>query len=317
MTTPWLTRTRHSAEYLLVTCISVALRPFSMATVRRAGEAIGRFACRLAGSRRRIALDNLARAMPELSADERARIVQGVFAHCGRVILELIRFDRLTRDEAMSLFDVEGEEHVLGSYAAGKGLILITGHFGYWEMQGLQNPMLWRPISVIARPLDNPKLHHMLERIRTATGNTVIYKQGAVRKMLRDLSANRGVAALIDQHMQSPDAVFIDFFGRAAATSSMVAALAARTGARVVPSFSFPAPGGRYRFVYEAPLDPPSDETPEALRAFTQRCSDRIEARVREHPDLWLWVHRRWRNTGEAQNVERTSVSQLEEEPRG
>jgi len=307
---------RHSAEYLLVTCIAVAVRPLSMAAVRRSGEAIGRVAYRLAGSRRRIALDNLARAMPELSADERVRIVQGVFEHFARMILELLRFGSLTRDEMLARIEIEGEEHVQRAYAAGKGLIFFSAHFGYWQMQGLANPLCWRPISVMARPLDNPRLHEMLERIRTMTGNSVIYRQGAVRKVLRSLAANSGVAILIDQHLQSPDAVLVDFFGRPAATSSMIAALAARTGAAVLPAFGGPLPGGRYRFVYESPIDPPADASPESLRDFTQRCSDRIEARVREHPDLWLWVHRRWRDPDAARGAEPPSVAQLEEEPR-
>lgn len=317
MTAPRFTRLRHGAEYLLVTCISLAVRPLPMATVRSMGEAIGRLAYRLAGLRRRIALDNLARAMPELPPDERERIVKGVFEHFARMILELLRFGRLTREEMLARIEIEGEEHVQRAYASGKGLIFFSAHFGYWEMQGLANPLCWRPISVMARPLDNPRLHEMLERIRTMTGNTVIYRQGAVRKVLRTLAANGGVAILIDQHLQSPDAVLVDFFGRPAATSSMLAALAARTGAAVLPAFGGPLPGGRYRFVYEAPLDPPSDETPESLREFTQRCSHRIEAHVRQHPDLWLWMHRRWRHADAAVGAGRGSVAQLEEEPRG
>src|SRR5262245_59696660 len=184
-------------------------------------------------------------------------------------------------------------------------------------MQGLANPLRWRPISVMARPLDNERLHTMLERLRTTTGNTVIYRQGSIRKVLRALAANGGVAILIDQHLQSPDAVLVDFFGRPAATSSVLAALALRTGSSVLPAFGMPLPGGRYRFVYERPVDPPLDGTPESIRDFTQRCSDRIEAYVRAHPDLWLWVHRRWRDTGAAAGAERTSVAQLEEQPRG
>jgi KDO2-lipid IV(A) lauroyltransferase len=317
MTTPWPTRMRHDAEYLLVSAVSVFVRQLPMPTVRGLGEAVGRLAYRVAGSRRRIALDNVARAMPELPAVERERIVRGVFEHFARMILELIRFSRLTQEEMLACIEIEGEEHVQRAYAAGKGLIFFSAHFGYWEMQGLANPLCWRPISVMARPLDNLRLHQMLERIRTVTGNAVIHRQGAVRKVLRALAANSGVAILIDQHLQSPDAVLVNFFGRPAATSSMVAALAARTGAAVVPAFGGPLPNGRYRFVYEPPIDPPDDDSPESVRAFTQRCSDRIEAHVRSHPDLWLWMHRRWRDADVAAGAGGASVAQLEEEPRG
>ena len=104
------------------------------------------------------------------------------------------------------------------------------------------------------------------------------------------------LAVLIDQHMTSPDAIYVDFFGRPASTTSTLAALALRTGAPVIPLFAFPLPGGRYRMIYEHPVEPPSSEGPEAVREFTQRCTDVLEMHVRRHPELWLWMHRRWRD---------------------
>jgi KDO2-lipid IV(A) lauroyltransferase len=104
------------------------------------------------------------------------------------------------------------------------------------------------------------------------------------------------VAVLIDQHMHSPDAIWVDFFQRPAATTSTVAALAIRTGAPVVPVFALPLPGGRYRMIYEHPVEPPRGDGPEAIHEFTQRCTDVLEMYVRRHPELWLWMHRRWRD---------------------
>jgi Kdo2-lipid IVA lauroyltransferase/acyltransferase len=101
---------------------------------------------------------------------------------------------------------------------------------------------------------------------------------------------------LIDQHMHSPDAIYVDFFERSAATTSMLAALALRTGAPVVPVFALPVEGGRYRLIYEHPVPPPDRDSPDAVREFTQRCTDVLEMYVRRHPSLWLWMHRRWRD---------------------
>ena len=112
-------------------------------------------------------------------------------------------------------------------------------------------------MAVLARPLDNPLLHDLLESVRTATGNAVIYRRGAIRRVLRALEANQAVAFLIDQHMQPADAVYVDFFNRPAATTSALAALALRTGAPVVPVFALPLPGGRFRMVYEHAVEPP------------------------------------------------------------
>ena len=146
-------------------------------------------------------------------------------------------------------------------------------------------------------------LHHLLESVRGRTGNSVIYRRGAIRRVLRALADNQAVAILIDQHIQSADAVYVDFYNRPAATTSALAALALRTGAPVVPVFALPQPGGRFRMVYEHAVAPPPGDDPDAIRAFTQRCTDVLEMYVRRYPDLWLWMHRRWRDVDGAAKV--------------
>ena len=143
------------------------------------------------------------------------------------------------------------------AYAQGKGVLFVTGHFGFWELQAMVHALRLEPISVLARALDNPHLNRLLERIRQRTGNTVIYRQGTIRRVMRTLQAGHGVAVLIDQHIMSRDAIYVDFFERPAATTSAVAALALRTGAPVVPVFALPLGGGRYRMIYEHPVEPP------------------------------------------------------------
>ena len=114
--------------------------------------------------------------------------------------------------------------------------------------------------------------------------------------MLKTLAQGQGVAMLIDQHMHSPDAIWVQFFQRPAATTSTLAALALRTGAPVVPVFTLPLPGGRFRMIYEHAVEPPDPDTRDAVREFTQRCTDVLEMYVRRQPELWLWMHRRWRD---------------------
>ena len=143
--------------------------------------------------------------------------------------------------------EYEGDERVRLAYAKGKGVLFFTGHFGFWELQAIAHALKLRPIGVLARALDNPRLNDLLERMRTGDRQHVIYRQGAVRRVLKTLAAGEGVAMLIDQHMHSPDAIWVNFFRRPAATTSTLAALALRTGAPVVPVFAHPLPGGRYR----------------------------------------------------------------------
>ena len=291
----WTKTLQHRVEQMVVETVSGVIQRQPMVRVRAWGEALGRAAHRVASSRRKVAMDNLAHAFPEMPIVERERIVLGMFEHFGRMLLELIRFRTLTPEEMLALTEIDGEEHVLRAYEQGRGMVFIGGHIGYWEQQGIEHAVSWKPISIMVRPLDNPALHDLLEHIRTRTGNSVIYRQGSIRKVLRALGDNRGVAILIDQHLHATEAVYVNFFGRPAATTSVVGSLVLRTGAATVPVFGLPLPGGRYRFVYGPPVAPPRDESPEAILDFTQRCTDVIEAYVRKYPELWLWMHRRWR----------------------
>jgi KDO2-lipid IV(A) lauroyltransferase len=282
----------------VVQIVRACVRVLPMSAVRVCGGALGRAVYVVDVFHRRIALTNLASAFPMRSAAERRAIARTMFAHFGRLLLELMKFGTLSEEQMLACTEIDGEERVRQAFQQGRGVLFFTGHFGYWEMHAIAHPLRLgeHGLAVLARPLDNPYLHEMLERIRTCTGNTVVYRQRAIRKVMREVAANRGVAFLIDQHLHSADAVYVDFFDRPAATTSALAALALRTGAAVIPVFALPLPGGRYRFIYERPVPPPKEESPDAVREFTQRCTDVLEMYVRRDPALWLWMHRRWRD---------------------
>jgi KDO2-lipid IV(A) lauroyltransferase len=287
---------RHRLEYGAVVVVRAIVRWLPFGVVRGLGTVLGLTFYALDRVHRRVADTNLATAFPKRTAEERGVIVREVFAHFGRLLFELLKFSTLSHDAMRAIVEFEGEERARAAYAQGKGVLFFTGHFGYWEIHAIVHALRLEPIAVLARALDNPRLHAMLEHVRTSTGNTVIYRQGAVRRVLRVLQARQGVAMLIDQHMHSPDAIYVDFFERPAATTSMLAALALRTGAPVVPVFAVRLPDGRYRMIYEHPVEPPASDTPDAIREFTQRCTDVLEMYVRRHPGQWLWMHRRWRD---------------------
>src|SRR5918995_2800912 len=286
---------RHRLEYLAVALVALKVRALPLSMVRRLGETLGLMFYLVDRVHRRIALANLEVAFPKRSPDDCRAIAKAMFQHFGRLLLELLKYSSLSRERQMALVDWEGEERVRLALAQGKGILFCTGHFGFWEQQALAHALKFEPMAVMARPLDNPKLHDLLERIRTSNGNEVVYRRGAVRRALRLLGEGKAVGILIDQHMTSADAIYVDFFGRPAATTSTLAALAMRTGAPVIPLFAFPIPGGRYRMIYEHPVEPPHDSE-DAIREFTQRCTDVLEMHVRHHPELWLWMHRRWRD---------------------
>ena len=286
---------RHRLEYWFVASLAFFLRRLPWAVVSAAGEGLGLAFYALGARRRRLALENLARAFPERPAGERLQIVRRVFRHFGRMLFELLKFGALSPDEMLARVEVEGAERARQAYAAGHGVFFLTAHFGSWEVDGLVHALVLAPIGVMARPLDNPLLQVMLERIRQSTGNWVIYRKGGIRGTLRALESGQGVAILIDQHVHGADATLVDFFGRPAATTTALASLALRTGAPVIPVFSLPTAPGRYRIVYERAVEWPAAESTDRVREFTQHCTEALETYVRRYPEYWLWMHRRWR----------------------
>jgi Kdo2-lipid IVA lauroyltransferase/acyltransferase len=289
---------KYRVEYAAIRAFTAAVRVMPESAVDRCGALLGSAFYAFDRAHRRVAEENIAAAFPARSPKEQRLIARSAFAHFGRLLFATLKFSTLTPEAMLARVEFEGEERVRAAYAHGKGVLFVTGHFGFWELQAMVHAVRLQPMAVIARALDNHDLNALLEHIRTRTGNTVIYRQGTIRRVIRLLQAGQGVGILIDQHVLSRDAIYVDFFGRPAATTSAVAALALRTGARVVPLFALPLGNGRYRMIYEHPVEPPPDSADDAILEFTQRCTDVLEMYVRRHPELWLWMHRRWRDSG-------------------
>jgi KDO2-lipid IV(A) lauroyltransferase len=289
---------RYLAEYALVMGVRAATTVLPHGMVRGIGTCIGLGFYAADGAHRRLAIRQLAAAFPLRSELECRALARATFAHFGQLLVALLKFSTLDEAGIRARVEFEGDERVRLALAGGKGVLLFSGHFGYWELQGIAHPLALPPMSVLARPLDNPRLHQLLERARTFTGNKVIYRRGAVRRILRALDADECVATMIDQHIQPVDAVTVEFFNQPAATTSALATLALRTGAPVIPVFALPLAGGRYRMIYEHPVELPGPDSSDPVRELTQRCTDVLEMYVRRHPHLWLWMHRRWRREG-------------------
>jgi KDO2-lipid IV(A) lauroyltransferase len=287
---------RHRVEYAIVLTLRGAVAAWPDRVVRFIGTVIGHVFWAVDTGHRRLTIRQLQAAFPSRTPAECRSIARKTFAHFGRSLTLTLKLSTLTADEVRARVTYEGEERVREALKAGRGVLLVTGHFGYWELMAVAHALVLPPMSVLARPLDNPYLHDLLERTRMTTGNRVIYRRGAVRRVLRALNANEGIAILIDQHIQPVDAVTVQFFDRPAATTSAVAALALRTGAAVIPMFGLPSAHGKCRVVYEHPIELPGPDAGDPIVELTQRCTDVLEMYVRRQPELWLWMHRRWRD---------------------
>ncbi len=263
------------------------------------GRALGSAVYFLDARHRRVARKNLEYAFPSLSSRERRAITKGAFLHLGRLLLEILEHDEPT-STLLDRCRFEGLEHLKAAAEAGRGYFLVSAHFGNWERVALLQAALGYPLWMITRPLDNPRLETFLAHRRERTGNRVIHKRRAVREMVKGLREGRGIALVIDQNFGEPGRVFVPFFGRPAATTPVLGSLAVRTGAAVLPVFSYPETGGRYRVVYGPSLTVPSTGDPEAdALAVTAAATARIEEAVRACPTAWFWMHRRWRTRPE------------------
>ncbi len=260
------------------------------------GRALGRFWGDLDRKHLALAADNLRRAFPDWTESRVLRTASDSYAHFGTGIVDILWLHGRPREEVLGLVDVEGREHVDAAMAAGRGVIMAACHIGNWEVHGLAHGWLFGPMGVVARPVENPAFDARLVAFRSGGGNTVIYKQRALAQVLKLLRAGRGVALLLDQNVDAGDGIFVDFFGRPAATTTVAAALAQKTGCAVVPSHTRLAADGRYRLTYEPPLfwTPDADRNREIFR-ITQDLTRRVERWVRASPEQWLWMHRRWK----------------------
>ena len=288
---------RYRLEYAVVMTIRIVVRVLPRRVSLSFGTAVGRIFHLLHGRRRELAMSNLRMTFPKRTDFECRAILRATFAQLGRHCIDFLNFDAMEADEMLKLVEFEGEEYVENAIAQGRGVMYFAGHFGAWELQIMVHAFRFQRIVMVARTLDNPLLETLMERIRTRVGTQVLSRRGAVRGLLRALKNGGSVGLMVDQHIQDRSAVQVNYLGRPASTTSTIASLALRTGAPIIPVFAMPLPGGRYRMVYEKPIEVPSEEDDNRVRTYTQRCTDRLEARVRTDPYLWLWMHRRWRGT--------------------
>ena len=200
---------------------------------------------------------------------------------------------------------VEGLEHLDAAMAVSRssGVLVLTAHFGNWELAGLVGPLYGVSMATVMRPLDSPLLDRLARRLRVSTGVEMIDKRDAFRAVSEALRRGRLVAILLDQNASRNEGVFVPFFGRAASTSRGLALLSLRTGTPIVPVFMHRDAAGRHHLVIEPAIPAPArGSLGAAIEELTAACAGRIEAAVRGWPEQWLWLHRRWRTrpAGEA-----------------
>lgn len=281
---------RNGIEYGAALAVVGSLRYLPLRTAEKLAAWYGRGLDRLVPRLRRIASINLQMALPE-RASAHEQIIDGVFASVGRLLLAFARLPTIHRGNVRDWIDYEGFEHYAAAKAKGHGVLFATGHLGNWELSAYAHALLTEPMQVVVRPLDNPYLDRLVAARRALSGNRVIEKQHFVRGMLGALKANEPVGILVDQNSMLDQGIFVDFFGVPACTAPVFAKLAHRAQTSVIPGFAVWNPTQR-RYVLKFY---PAVELSGDAALDTQRVQAAVEVAIRENPDQWLWIHRRWK----------------------
>ncbi len=265
---------------------------------------VGRSWARLGLPRTDVAATNLAIAFPEKSARERRAILVESFAHLAESLADVAEIAHLDPESSEALVRFEGFEHVEAARGASEsgGFILLTAHFGTFELFSGACAARGIPVAVVQREQGNAVLGRLLAWWRNASGVQPLRRGSAARAVMRALRDGLAVGMPLDQDTPREEGVFVPFFGRPACTRDAVARLAMRTGAPVVPGFLYRAADGVGRIARFSPaieMVPAGDDGDAAVIENTRRMTAAIEDAIRSAPDHWSWIHRRWRTAPE------------------
>jgi KDO2-lipid IV(A) lauroyltransferase len=284
-------------EYWLVMAVARTLGWMPRRLARLFANALSWSVYRAMGRLRRVGERNLEMALPTLAKKERQRILRGVFHSLAGQLIEFCRMPRYTAENTRGWIRCAGLDHYLAARARGKGVLIVTGHLGAWELSSFYHSLMGYPMGMVIRRLDNRLLDAYVNRIRCLHGNQVLHKDDFARGLLTAMRSGQTVGILMDTNMTPPQGEFVDFFGKPACTASGLARVALKTGAAVVPGFMVWEEAERRYVLHFGPqlnLSRTDDNDADVLAA-TQLCTKTIETWIRRYPDQWLWIHRRWK----------------------
>jgi KDO2-lipid IV(A) lauroyltransferase len=288
---------KHRAEFFFVWVLVSLLGAIPRRVARSIGAAIGAVAYRTLHRLRGVGLRNLSLAYPQQQLAWREKTLRGVYRNLGLLLAEFCQMSSYTPDEARRFIAYDGLEHYLAARGRGKGVLVLTGHLGAWELSSFFHSLMGYPMGLVIRRLDNPLVDAFVNRIRCLHGNRVIHKDDFARGLISAMRDGETVGILMDTNMTPPQGIFVPYFGLEACTASGLAKVALKTDATVLPGFLlWDEPQGRYRLCFGQPLEliRTGDQETDVF-ANTAAFTAEIERSVRAYPDQWLWLHRRWK----------------------
>ena len=236
---------------------------------------------------RRVAVRNLEMA----GYSDPHKVANRVFRSLARLSVSFAKLPKITRENVDEWIRYDGLENFTAAHAKGRGVLVATAHLGNWELSAFAHALMTSPMHIVVRPLDNPRIDAFIERYRGLSGNHIIRKKEAARGILQALKAGEAVGILIDQNTTLKEGVFVEFFGVKACAGTHFAEFSRHSGAAVVPGFALWEENEQkyvLRFYPEVPMT--GD-----VQTDTQRVHAVLESVIRQYPDQWLWIHRRWK----------------------
>lgn len=288
-------------EYAVYRLVARAVAAVSEERAARWGTRLGAFASKVLRKRDALAMRNITDTFPDMPERERRRVIDKCWRHFGREALEFIRLQSMSLQEIAARCPFVNPEVLDAARAEGNGVLVVSAHWGGWEVGGLAVMSRVRNVLTVARPLDNELLERDLARLRERTGVQVVDRRNAARPLLKALSENGVVVMLPDQAVQPQEGVLVPFIRRKAWTTDAPAKMALKRGSTIVFGFCIPD-GLRHRVEFDESIR--IEQLSEAERdpvALTARMNEIIARRIAARPELWLWMHDRWKGTGESE----------------
>lgn len=239
---------------------------------------------------------NLRIAFPDWTDAQRQAIIDKMLRNLGWMAAEFAHFPRLTKENIGQIVVLDGHENFLEGQHRGKGVLYLTGHIGAWELSSFAHALYGFPLHFMARPIENARIDALVNRYRCLSGNRPIFKNESARVTLKVLKEAGTIGILADQNTMPQEAAFVDFFGKAASTTTGIARLALHTGAAVVPGYAiWDDRLGKYWLRFEPALElVRTGNVDRDIIENTQRFTKVLEAIIRKYPDQWVWIHGRW-----------------------
>lgn len=284
---------------LLVPFVSLA-RALPEHTVPKLGDTIGELLYVVSAKLRRVALANLTYVYGDCwTRSQIVKMAKQVFRNFGRTAVEFVRLPTMSPEWIRSAVRIDGLEHMRQAHACGRGTILITAHYGNWELLGARAVLEGFRMNVLARTADDALTDRVINEIRGDIGFRVFARGGSLMPVLRCLRQNEVVGMLLDQNFRS--GIFVEFFGRLAATATGPAELALRTGAPVVSAFIERLPDNTHLIRFGAVPVSRTNNHEADVKRLTQQFTTIIEEAIRRRPDQWMWFHNRWKHRPESE----------------